>query len=195
MATFVTIGRIGRAHGIRGEVSIDLRTDEPERRFVPGSSVLLAAAGSVAESPQRSMTIESSRPHSGRMLVAFAEVDDRTAAEALTGTLLQVEVDASERPDDSEEFYDHQLIGLHAHAADGTLVGIVQEVLHLPGQDSLSIATDDGAEILVPFVSALVPEIDLDHQRIMVADVPGLLRLDEAVVDRDETGSAVTAED
>ncbi|HWV27896.1 MAG TPA: ribosome maturation factor RimM [Aeromicrobium sp.] len=167
----VVVGRIGRAHGIRGELSVDVRTDEPDRRF---------AAGQQLTGGRRTFTVESSRHHQGRLLVRFAEVTDRTAAEQLTGTLLEVDIDPDEVPEDDEEFYDHQLVGLSA-VADEREVGTVVDVLHLPEQDLLVIEVD-GREVLVPFVAELVPEVDLAAGRLVVTDRPGLLDPDDAEV-------------
>ena len=166
----VVVGRIGRAHGIRGELNVEIRTDEPERRFAPGSTVFCGG---------RPLIVASSRHHSGRLLVAFREVADRTAAEQLHGSILEAEVDEAERPDDPEEFYDHQLIGLQARAADDAAVGTVTSVVHLPHQDTL-VVDADGREVLVPFVSALVPTVDLSAGFVRLADVPGLLDPDAA---------------
>lgn len=165
----VVVGRIGRAHGIRGEVNVDIRTDEPERRLAPGSSVVCG---------DRTLTVGTARPHAGRLVVRFVEIADRTAAETLHGRTLEVEVDPLDTPDDPDEFYDHQLVGLEAHTAD-RLIGIVAAVLHLPEQDLLSIDAD-GRELLVPFVAELVPEVDLVAGRLLVVDVPGLLDPDAA---------------
>jgi len=161
----VVVGRIKRAHGIKGELGVDVRTDEPERRFAPGSSLVCG---------DRTLTVASSRFHSGRLLVAFREVPDRTAAEQLHGEVLEAEIDPDESPDDPEEFYDRQLVGLHVRGADDAVVGMVTAVLHGPAQDTLVV--DAGAhEVLVPFVEAIVPEIDLDAGHVRLADVPGLL--------------------
>ena len=165
----VVVGRIKRAHGIKGEVGVDVRTDEPDRRFAPGATITCG---------DRTLTVASSRRHSGRLLVAFREVPDRTAAEELHGGLLEVEIDPDERPSDPEEFYDHQLVGLHVHAADDAVVGMVTEVLHGPAQDTLVV--DAGAhEVLVPFVEAHVPVVDLAAGLVRLADVPGLLDPEE----------------
>ena len=102
-------------------------------------------------------------------------VPDRTAAETLRNSLLAVEVTPEERPEDPEEFYDHQLVGLAVHPVDGARVGVVAEVLHSGAQDVLVVRRDDGREAMVPFVAALVPEVDLAAGRILVADRPGLL--------------------
>jgi 16S rRNA processing protein RimM len=166
----VVIGRIGRAHGIRGELNVEIRTDEPDRRFAPGATVICDG---------QPFTVDSSRHHSGRLLVAFRGVSDRTAAEQLHGRILEAEVDEAERPDDPEEFYDHQLVGLEARGPDDAVFGTVTSVAHLPHQDTL-VVDADGREVLVPFVSALVPIVDVAEGYLRVADVPGLLDPDAA---------------
>jgi 16S rRNA processing protein RimM len=166
----VVIGRIGRAHGIRGELNVEIRTDEPERRFAPGSTVICGG---------RPLTVESSRHHSGRLLVAFRGITDRTAAEQLHGSILEAEVDEAERPDDPEEFYDHQIVGLQVRGPDDGVVGTVTSVVHLPHQDTL-VVDADGRKVLVPFVSALVPTVDVTEGFVRLADVPGLVDPDAA---------------
>ena len=169
----VVVGRIGRSHGVRGEVSVELRTDEPDKRFAVGASLQ-------TEGPRsRRLTIRSVRPHSGRVLVAFDEVRDRSAAEALRGAILSAEIEADQRPDDPEEFYDRQLIGLHVWVTDRGAVGEVTGVVHLPLQDALSVRRADGREVLVPFVTELVPEVDLASGTLRVSDRPGLLDPDD----------------
>jgi 16S rRNA processing protein RimM len=144
-----------------------VRPDEPERRFAAGQ--VLRAEGSA-----RRFTVEHARDHSGRLLVRFRELADRTAAEQARGTVLVADVDARERPDDPEEFYDHQLVGLRVLDQRGATVGMVTGVVHVPQQDMLEIDTGDQVR-LVPFVSALVPEVDLVGGCVHVADVSGLL--------------------
>ena len=176
--TEVVVGRIGKAHGIKGEVSVDLRTDEPERRFAAGSILRTQVpAGGVPHGPGRptTLTVRSTRWHQSRLLVTFEEVRDRNLAEAARGLLLAVDVDPSESPEDPEEYYDHQLVGLRVETADGTEVGELAEIVHGPAQDLLSVRAGDGREILVPFVTRLVPEVDLAGGRVVVEDVPGLL--------------------
>ncbi len=167
----VVVGRIGRAHGIRGEVSIDVRTDEPERRFATGA-VLRPAPSS-----RPRLTVDSARPHGQRLLVRFREVADRTTAESLLGADLLVDLEPGDRPADPDDFYDHELVGLRVALPDGREVGTVTDVLHRPVQDLLSVALDeaDGRTALVPFVADLVPEVDLDGGRLVVSDVQGLL--------------------
>jgi 16S rRNA processing protein RimM len=163
----VVVGVIGRPHGVRGEVAVELRTDEPERRFAPGQ-VLYEDEGT------RLFTVQSARDHAGRLLVRFAELADRAAAEVVRGTLLVATIEPDQRPAESGEFYDRQLIGLRARTPNGADIGLVGSVLHLPAQDVLEIETAAGTR-LVPFVEALVPQVDLDAGYLTVADVAGLL--------------------
>jgi 16S rRNA processing protein RimM len=162
----LVVGRVGRPHGVRGDVMVEVRTDDPESRYAPGSVLLTdpEVAGP--------LTVEAARWHSGRLLVAFAGCHDRSAAERLRGVMLLVEVPDDERPEDPEEFYDHQLAGLAVLTVGGQPVGEVTEVLHLPAQDVLAVRRSDGGEVLVPFVSEIVPEVDLEAGRVLI-DPPG----------------------
>ena len=121
------------------------------------------------------LTIAAGRVHSGRLLLHFAGVTDRTGAEALRGVLLLADVDPDARPEDDDEWYDHQLVGLDVVRADGAAVGEVREVLHLPGHDVLAVTRPDGTEVLIPFVSEIVPEVDVEANRLVVTPPPGLL--------------------
>lgn len=165
----LVVARIGRAHGIAGEVTVEVRTDEPELRLAPGA--VLATDPSSAGP----LTVRSGRVHSGRLLLRFEGVADRTGAEALRGTLLVAEVDPDEQPEDPEEFYDHQLVGLDVVTVDGEHVGEIEQISHLPGQDLLIVAREGSAEVMIPFVEEFVPEIDLEGQRLVVDPPPGLL--------------------
>ena len=169
----VVVGRIGKPHGLRGEVTVEVRTDEPERRFVAGTS-LTAEPPRGSASGLASLEIESLRWHQTTLLVKFSELADRSAAEGARGTLLLAEVPAGRSPEDPEEFYDHQLVGLRVEDLDGALIGEVVGVLH-GAQDLLQVVANDGRETLVPFVSALVPEVDVAGGRVVVADRPGLV--------------------
>ena len=167
----VVVGRIGRAHGVRGEVAIDLRTDEPDRRFAPKATLVAGA---------RTLTVAKARWHSGRLLAAFVEVPDRTAAELLRGTLLEAEVDPDELPSDDGEYYDRQLIGLSARTTSGDVVGEITSVTHHGQQDTLVLRSGSGNEVLVPFVAEIVPEVDLAGGYVVITEVPGLLDPDNA---------------
>ena len=174
----VVVGRIGKAHGIKGEVSVEPRTDEPERRFADGAVLATRTPrGDEPHSTQRpaTLTVRRTRWHQSRLLVTFEGVDDRNAAEALRGLSLAVRFDPAETPEDPEEFYDHQLVGLAVATTDGEPVGEVSDVVHGTAQDLLAVQTPEGRELLVPFVAALVPVVDLAAGRVEVADRPGLL--------------------
>lgn len=158
---------MGRAHGLRGEVVIELRTDEPERRLAPGQALR-------AEDDARTFTVTTTRYHSGRLLLTFAELADRTAVEAARGTRLVLDVAVDQLPEDEGEFYDRQLVGLRVLDAAGIDVGVITAVFHLPAQDTLELLTEHGTR-LVPFVAALVPEVDLGQGHVRLAHVAGLL--------------------
>ena len=165
----LVVARIGRAHGIKGEVTVEVRTDEPELRLGPGAVLLTDPA------ERGPLTIDSGRVHSGRLLLRFEGVRDRTGAETLRNTLLIAEIDPEDTPEDPEEFYDHQLVDLEVVTRDGTVIGRIEEIAHLPAQDLLIVRRADGGEVLVPFVTEIVPEIDLVEQRAVIDPPPGLL--------------------
>jgi 16S rRNA processing protein RimM len=170
----VVVGRIGKPHGIRGEVTVDVRTDEPEHRFAAGAT-LRAEAPRGSHSPLRTLTVTRARWHQSTLLVSFEELPDRNAAEAARGVTLYAEIPADASPEDPDEYYDHQLVGLAVHDLDDTLLGEVSALVHGGAQDLLVIRTPEGREALVPFVKALVPEVDLAGRRVVVADRPGLV--------------------
>ena len=170
----VVIARIGKPHGIRGEVTLDVRTDEPDRRFAPGTT-LRAEAPAGADRRPASLTVARARWHQSTLLVTFEELADRNAAEAVRGTVLYATLGRDETPEDPDEFYDHQLVGLDVVDVDGSPLGTVTALVHGAAQDLLTVRTPDGRDTLVPFVSALVPEVDLAAGRVVVADRPGLV--------------------
>ncbi|WP_393061125.1 ribosome maturation factor RimM [Streptomyces sp. LN549] len=182
----LVVARIGRAHGIKGEVTVEVRTDEPELRLGPGA-VLATEPASTGP-----LTIETGRVHSGRLLLRFEGVRDRTAAEALRNTLLIADVDPAELPEDPEEFYDHQLMDLDVVLADGTEIGRITEITHLPSQDLFIVERPDGTEVMIPFVEEIVSEIDLEEQRAVITPPPGLIDESQAIVvsTRDEEEAA-----
>ncbi|HEX9032022.1 MAG TPA: ribosome maturation factor RimM [Streptosporangiaceae bacterium] len=167
----LVVGRVGRPHGLRGEVTVEVRTDDPDQRFAAGSTLATDPAG------RGPLTVAGSHWHSGRLLVRFAGCEDREAAEALRGTVLVIDADDLAPLSDPEEFYDHDLIGLRVRTVAGEQVGSVTDVLH-HGQDLLVIAgagPHSGAEILVPFVAAIVPEVDVAAGMVVIDPPPGLL--------------------
>ncbi|MEG3629030.1 ribosome maturation factor RimM [Streptomyces poriticola] len=165
----LVVARIGRAHGIKGEVTVEVRTDEPELRLAPGA---VLATDPASAGP---LTIETGRVHSGRLLLRFEGVRDRNAAEALRNTLLIADVDPDELPEEEDEYYDHQLIDLDVVTADGTPVGRITEIAHLPTQDLFVVERADGSEVYVPFVAEIVTGIDLEEQRAVIDPPPGLI--------------------
>jgi 16S rRNA processing protein RimM len=166
----LVVGRVARAHGIAGEVSVDVRTDSPEVRFAEGVQLQTEP---VERGP---LTVRRARWHSGRLLVAFESVADRTAAEALRGTLLVVDSSTSP-PVDADEFWDHDLGGLDVVTVSGAAIGVVADVLHPPGPDLLAVRRGDGTEVLIPFVREIVPTVDLNARRVVIDPPDGLLDL------------------
>jgi 16S rRNA processing protein RimM len=171
----VIVGRVGRPHGIRGEVVVGVRTDEPDLRFAVGATLDVAEQEDGPVDRQR-LTVAAAHWHSGQLLLAFTGITDRSAAGKLTGSWLSV--DSSQLPDigDPDEFRDHELIGLSVRTAAGDQVGVVTDVLHY-GQDLLVVRRSDGGngESLVPFVKAIVPEVDLTGGVLVIDPPPGLL--------------------
>ena len=170
----IVVGRVGRPHGIRGEVVLGVRTDEPDLRFAVGATVDARSSPDDDGTGGEPLRVASARWHSGQLLVTFAGITDRTAAAELTGSWLSV--DSSQLPEtgDPDEFRDHELIGLSVRTTAGDQVGVVTDVLHY-GQDLLVVLRPDDAECLVPFVKAIVPEVDV-AAGVLVIDPPlGLL--------------------
>jgi len=163
----VRVGRLTKAHGLKGAIKLELYTDDPERRFVPGAEFSLQVPES---SPWhgRSLTLSELRWYNGAAVAFFEGVPDRSAAETLLKAILWTEADAPE----DDAWYDHQLVGLEV-VRDGVVVGTVTRVEHLPAQDLLVVKTE-AAEVLVPFVSAMVPEVDLAARRVTITPPPGL---------------------
>jgi 16S rRNA processing protein RimM len=168
------VGIVVRPHGLRGELVVDVRTDSPQERFAPGSVLTRAAADGTATGL---LTVETSRPHSGRLLVRFAEAPDRDAADTLRGSRLLVDAATLPPTGDPDEFHVHQLEGLAAELADGTAVGTVREIVHGPAGELLVLARPELPDALVPFVHAIVPTVDLDGGRIVLTPPEGLLDL------------------
>ncbi|MFU8871178.1 ribosome maturation factor RimM [Micromonospora sp. SL4-19] len=193
------VGRIGKPHGIRGEVTVEVRTDEPEARFAPGM-VLRTMPGAVPRSERitgvlhtmpgaaapaepgayrvpEELTVEAARWHQGRLLVAFEGVLDRDVAEALRGTLVGVDSADVAPPEDPEEFHDHQLVGLAVVTPAGEPLGEVARIDHAPASDLLVLRRPEGRTALIPFVKAIVREVDLAGGRVVVDPPGGLLDL------------------
>ena len=167
----LVVGFIARPHGVRGEVVVDVSTDEPEARYAVGNAL-------ATDPPDAGpLTVESVRPHHGRLLVGFEGVEDRDAAEHLRGVKLCVDSADIAESADPDEFSDFQLIGLAAVDPDGQRLGEVVRVDHGPAADLLVLRLPDGREALVPFVKAIVPEVDVAGGRLVLTPPGGLLEL------------------
>lgn len=163
------IGRVVKSHGIRGEVVVELTTDEPEIRFALGE-ILHGKQGK----KEHELTIKSTRMHQGRMLIKFEEIPDRTQADSLRGTKFWA---APLENDEGEEgFYDHELEGLKI-IHNGEEVGVVTGVMHGPAGEILEVLLNDKKEALIPFVHAIVPEVDLGAGTATITPPEGLLDL------------------
>ena len=184
----LVVARVGRAHGIKGEVTVEVRTDEPELRLPPGA---VLATDPATAGP---LTIETGRVHSGRLLLRFAGVHDRTGAEALRNVLLIADVDPEEMPEGEDEYYDHQLMDLDVVLADGTEIGRITEISHLPSQDLFVVERPDGSEVYIPFVQEIVVEIDLEEQRAVIDPPPGLIDDKAEIVSSRDDGDASGAD-
>ncbi len=169
----LVVGRVVKAHGITGEVVVEVRTDDPDARFAPGVTLRGRAPRGGAE---RGYVVESVRAHGGRLLVRFAGVSDRNGADALRGTLFVVDSQDLPAIEDPDEYYDHQLEGLRVRTAAGVDVGTVAEVLHTAAGELLSVRDGD-REVLVPFVSAIVTSVSLPDRLIVIEPPEGLLEL------------------
>ena len=165
----LNVGRVGKAHGILGEATIEVRTDEAEDRF---------AIGAVLETDSHGeLTVVSARVHNGILLLGFQGIEDRNSIETLRNELLYAEVDIQAPGIDEDDYHVLQLVGCTAYLVDGDEFGVVTDVLNLPGQDVLAIKSADG-EVLIPFVRQLVPVVDIKAQRMTVIppDIDGSVR-------------------
>ena len=169
--TELRVGRLTKAHGLKGALKLELFTDEPDRRFVPGAVFTLQVP---TASKWHGKTIEliELRWYNGHPVGFFAGVDDRTEAETLVKAILWVSQDAKQLPEEEDAWYDHQLVGLSA-LRDGAEVGTVTRVDHFPAQDLLVVRTAHG-EVLVPFVAAIVPEVDIAAGTVTLTPPAGL---------------------
>ncbi|MGW0174924.1 ribosome maturation factor RimM [Rhodococcus sp. NPDC003322] len=186
----LVVGRVAKSHGIRGELAVEIRTDEPELRFAVGA---VLHGRKPRDRKLTDYTVEAAREHSGRLLLRLKGVDDRTAADALRGTLFVVDTTELPPSEDPDSFYDHELEGLEVRLGDGTVVGTVVEVLHSAAGELLSVrpagAVPDSSapstapaspapsagEILIPFVTAIVPIVAVADGYVEIDPPEGLL--------------------
>jgi 16S rRNA processing protein RimM len=170
----LTVGRVVKAHGVIGEVVVEVRTDDPELRFAPGT-VLRAKA---SDHRERNYVVAAVRPHGGRLLLRLDGVADRAAADALRGSVFVI--DSADLPpiDEPDTYYDHQLEGLLVRTTTGRDIGTVAEVLHTAAGELLAVKRADAAELLVPFVSAIVTSVSLESSVVEIDPPEGLLELE-----------------
>jgi 16S rRNA processing protein RimM len=169
--TQLRVGRLTKAHGLKGGLKLELFTDDPDKRFTPGSTFSLQVP---EESPWHGKRIELAelRWYNGMPVGFFVDVADRSAAESLVKAILWIDQDPDEAAE-ADAWYDHQLVGLDV-VRDGTTVGVIDRLEHMPAQDLLVVKID-GREVLVPFVRAIVPEVDVEGGRVIVTPPDGLL--------------------
>ena len=182
----LTIATIGRARGLQGEVALDVRTDAPDERFTVGTALATVPASAGP------LTITRVRSLGDRWYLTFEQATDRTAAEGLRGVELVIEVGASQEED---AWYPYELAGLRAERPDGSLVGEVIGLEHLPAQDALVVRETGGERTLVPFVRAIVPVVDVAGGRVVVDAPAGLFAADGEVDEVDEAGLDEPASD
>lgn len=169
----VVVARIGKAHGLKGEVTVQVHTDAPEQRFVPGTTFR-----TVPESAGP-LTLRTARDHNGVLLLGFEGANDRSAAEALRGTRLMAAQGAEDDADDEDAWYERDLVGLTVVTTQGETVGEVTGLESRPVQDLLVLRLRSGRTAWVPFVTELVPQVDLEANRVVIDPPAGLLDLDE----------------
>ena len=182
--TQLRVGRLLKAHGLKGALKLELYTDDPDGRFVPGAVFTLQVPES---SPWhgKSVTVREFRWMNSHPVVFLEDVDDRTAAESLVRAILWIDQDAAAEEAEDDAWYDHQLVGLDV-VRDGATVGRVLRVDHFPAQDLLIVKSGD-REVLVPFVKAIVPEVDIAAGHVVVTPPPGLF--EDIAADEDDDAS------
>ena len=163
----VVVGRLGRPHGVHGEISVEVRTDDPENRFAIGAKITV-------KENNKKLTVASTRWHLSRLLIKFEEIQDRTQVDAVRGKLLVVEVDPNEATLGNNEFYEFQLIDLEVFNTNNEKLGVVKEVLPGSAQALIVVKTLDNKEVMVPFVNQLVPEVDIKNKRVVMNPPNGL---------------------
>ncbi len=169
--TQLRLGRLTKAHGLKGAIKLELFTDDPGRRFVPGAVFTLQVPTS---SPWHGKTLElvELRWYNQHAVGFFKDVPDRSTAETLAKAILWIDQDSAEQSDEEDAWYDHQLVGL-AVVRDGVQIGTIARLDHLPAQDLLIVKTPNG-EVMVPFVKAIVPSVDVKTGVVTVTPPAGL---------------------
>jgi len=181
--TQLRVGRLVKAHGLKGALKLELYTDDPDGRFTTGAVFTLQVPDSSTWFG-KTVTVREFRWMNSHPVVFFDGVDDREGAESLVRAILWIDEDADAAVAEDDAWYDHQLVGLDV-VRDGARIGRVVRVDHLPAQDLLIISHDD-REVLVPFVKAIVPEVDIAAGRVVITPPPGLIEDLPAADDEDD---------
>jgi 16S rRNA processing protein RimM len=168
----VEVGRLVKAHGIKGDLLVASFTDVPEIRFGIGAKLYLADG--------TELTVTKSANHSGNLILHFAQIDDRTKAELVSRNMVFADIDENELPPEPGRYFDRQLIGLSVVTVEQQVVGKITEMLHLPAQDMFVVVDESNHEYLIPFVDPIVIEVDLAAGTVLIDPPPGLLNLAEA---------------
>jgi 16S rRNA processing protein RimM len=178
--TKLRVGRLLKAHGLKGAIKLELYTDSPNERFKPGTVLELQVP---EESPWhgKTVTVTELRWYNTMPVLFLEGITDRTQAESLIRAILLVEADLAATPEEPEAWYDQQLVGLKVER-DGQVIGEISRVDHLPAQDLLAI-TSGAKEVLLPFVKAFVPEVNVEESKIVITPPGGLF---EELADGDE---------
>ena len=186
-STQFRVGRLTKAHGLKGAIKVEMYTDDPARRFVPGAKFSLQVPDS---SPWRGKSLEliELKWYNSHAVAFFKDVPDRTVAESLLKAILWIDTDPAEDSGEEDAWFDHQLVGLRV-IRDGVQVGVVSQIDHFTAQDLLTVKTE-GANVLVPFVKAIVSEVDIEAGTLTVTPPPGLF---EELPDDDEASAAQAA--
>ncbi len=170
----LTVGRVVKAHGVTGELVVEIRTDDPETRFARGAMLRAKAS----DHRERNYVVEAVRPHGSRLLLRLQGVADRDAADALRGSVFVIDSEDLPPIEEPDTYYDHQLEGLLVRTTAGLDIGTVAEVLHTAAGELLAVNRADAGELLVPFVSAIVTSVSLDSGIVEIDPPEGLLELD-----------------
>jgi 16S rRNA processing protein RimM len=181
------VARIGKPHGIRGEVTVQVLTDAPDDRFVPGTELVVEPASAGP------LTVLSARWNKDILLLAFEEIETRNEAETLRGAKLFIETEELDE-DDDEGWYEHELVGLEARVGS-QVVGKISGLNTMPVQDLLVVETPDGKEILIPFVEQIVPEVNVEEGYVLVTPPAGLFEIntDDSTAEDAETAGGAEA--
>ena len=170
----LVVGRLGRPHGVHGEISVEVRTDEPEIRFAKGSKLSL-------KETNNQLTVLSSRWHQEKMLVKFEEITDRDLANDIKGKTLVIEIDPNSIETKKDQYYEFQLTGLNVIDINEKTLGQIKEVITGLAQDLLVVETEEKKEVLVPFVKQIVVNVDLNKKLITMDPPRGLFDEENAI--------------